>query len=163
MIHGKRTRSLSRRHVSHAAEVVRVLLPHDTPRTAHRRGLRDLEGSCSGRTPHVDRRLCRSARVQGSADIRWQAKPRQMANRSEPSRLNSGTAPLRAPRCTRTLVALLNCASFGRSNRWSGRLDSNQRPHAPKAKTLTTQETTQTQRTRQKLKHDRDFPASPCS
>jgi hypothetical protein len=85
------------------------------------------------------------------------AKPRQTVNRSEPSRLNSGTAQLRAPKSTRTLVAALNCVSFGRSNRrrrhivvniwstrvkienretrkhWSGRLDSKQRPHAPKA------------------------------
>ncbi len=52
-----------------------------------------------------------------SVVTRWQAKPRQTVNRSEPSRLNSGTAQLRAPRCTRTLVAVLNCASFGRSNR----------------------------------------------
>jgi hypothetical protein len=52
-----------------------------------------------------------------SVVTRWQAKPRQTANRSEPSRLNSGTVQLRAPRSTRTLVAVLNCASFGRSNR----------------------------------------------
>jgi hypothetical protein len=51
-----------------------------------------------------------------SVAIRWPARLPRGVSRSEPSRLNSGTAPPRAPRCMRTWVAVLNCASFRRSN-----------------------------------------------
>jgi hypothetical protein len=47
-------------------------------------------------------------------------------------------------------------------NDWSGRLDSNQRPHAPKAKKPTKHNVAQTNETEQKPKHDRDLPASSC-
>jgi len=44
----------------------------------------------------------------------------------------------------------------------SGRLDSNQRPHAPKAKKPTKHDIAQNHETQQKPKHDRDLPAAPC-
>jgi hypothetical protein len=51
----------------------------------------------------------------------------------------------------------------GRSLGQSGRLDSNQRPHAPKASEPTTRHIAKSHKTKRKLKHDRDLPASPCS
>ena len=45
----------------------------------------------------------------------------------------------------------------------SGRLDSNQRPHAPKASQPTAHNLAQANNNQQKLKHDRDLSASPCS